>query len=1086
MDQLINTQAALQSEANCDALFDFKWIVELCPATPPFLPAFSLRQQMVTFALLRQLYWQIKFLALTCWLLMVSATAQELKFNRDVLPILSDNCFYCHGPDAGKREAGLRLDAREDAISYGAINIDKPSESMILERINATDKDIVMPPPEAHKVLSIEDKATLTRWLEEGAVYEPHWSYITPVRPTVPSVAGALTNNPIDAFVAAKLSESGLSMSEPAERATLVRRLSLDLIGLPPTPAELAAVVNDPSSDAITKWIDELLARPQYGQRMAIGWLDVVRYADTVGFHGDQNMNSWAYRDYVIDSINSNKPFDQFTIEQLAGDLLPNPTTEQLTATCFNRLNMMTREGGAQPKEYLAKYAADRVRTIGTAFLGSTFGCAECHDHKFDPISARDFYSMSAFFADIKQWGVYSDYVYTPNKDLEGFTNDYPFPPELEVPSNYLLDQLQDLQQLKSTVISQTTDLLQTDTNLQKQFVAWLDETQRYLRQFREAWQTINLVEASSKNVTVTADGLISLIDKAKTKDSKVISATFDAKNIAAIRIELIRQTATSDEIAAELSKLPFGRIKFKPTFIVRRIDGTSVAVKMEHAWASEFKNQYDSGSLVDGIQSGWQMPEQTISASIDSIWCPAAAIELAATDLLEIGFDGPLDADLRISVSPIATSSPMVGLFDSQLLETFAKTKDATPQLAAVEAFIASTNAVAEIRNQLQSIAQKIRDCHDGKTPVLVVERVDPPTVRILPRGNWQDDSGEIVKPALPHFLPNDGKANDKSSNARPVESELTRLDLARWLVSPENPLTSRVVMNRLWASLFGSGLSERLDDFGAQGAAPSHPNLLDWLAVEFRESGWDQKHMVRLMVSSRAYQQSSQRSKVAAELDADSRLLSHHLPRRLQAELIRDNVLSVAGLLNLTPGGPSSKPYQPAGYYAALQFPDRPYVAESDSLQYRRGVYTHWQRTFLHPMLANFGAPSREDCIAARVASNTPQQALTLLNDPSMVEAAKMFANRLLRSNSNNEARLQEGFQLIMARHPSDAETLSLLELLEQLKVIYQRDRDDAQRLLQIGNARCDKNLDVVELAAWTNICRVLINLHESITVY
>ena len=1023
--------------------------------------------------------------------------ADEVKFNRDVLPILSDNCFYCHGPDSKHRQADLRLDIRAAAVDYGAIDEQDLSASLLIERILSDDPDIVMPPPDAHKTITTAEREILKQWLLHGAVYEPHWSYIPPTRPSL-TKKNEDYSNPIDQLAADALAKHELTFTEPADPTTLVRRLCLDLTGIPPKPKQVADYVADPSPAATDELIETLLASPQFGERMANGWLDVVRYADTVGFHGDQLMHVWAYRDYVINAFNNNKPFDQFTIEQLAGDLLENPTAEQLTATCFNRLNMMTREGGAQPKEYLAKYAADRVRTVSMAFLGSTFGCAECHDHKFDPIATKDFYALSAYFADIKQWGVYTEYQYTPNKDLRYFTNEHPFPPEAMVPSQYLANKLESLKQQRQDALRNQASELQGSNADIESLKSWLSDSQDYIESHPSGWQNATPVALEQSQYTILDPAAVGSDARPTTDDYQPVqfgsevqaeSVTFDLPLglFASLKLALLpTEQAYGEKNSVELSfikKSSWGTHYCVPKFWLLKADGSKQQIDIQYATASYFRSRYHEGDEIDGIQSGWWLDNADFSKSIDSLWTLHTPIEVNQGDRLKLELPNNSVTQLAVQVSPLVASSPELNkLAVSKVQNVAPESNDLKNDLDIVDIFLRTRRSNSEVTNQLARLDSEIRNCRGGATPVLVVESAEPMITRVLARGNWQDDSGEIVEPQTPHFLP----ARESDGAMRQ-----TRLDLAKWLVSEQNPLTSRVIMNRFWHRFFGFGLSERLDDFGAQGAAPTNPELLDWLAVEFRESGWDMKHMVRLMVSSQAYQQSAIRSERAAELDPDGRLLSHHQPHRLEAESIRDNALAIAGLLNLTPGGPPSKPYQPAGYYSLIQFPTLVYHADNGSLQYRRGIYTHWQRTFLHPMLLNFGAPTREDCIAMRSTANTPQQALTLLNDPSIVEAAKVFAKRITDKTAIDTVVLSRAYELAVARKPSDRELQSMLKLLAQLRPIYSDAPTDARALLDIGETKFEKSLmsddaAVAELAAWTNVCRVILNLHETITVY
>jgi hypothetical protein len=1019
---------------------------------------------------------------------------EKVVYNRDIRPILSDNCFACHGPDKNKRQSGLRLDLRDEAVKSRALVPGKPEQSAVIARVFATDKDLLMPPMASHKSVSDEQKALLKRWIAQGAEYQPHWAYIAPIRPAVPKLSDPryLARNPVDAFIRQRLQEKRILPSAEADARTLIRRLYLDLTGIPPMPSEVEAYVGDKSPKAYEKVVDRLLASPHYGERMATPWLDVVRYADTVGFHGDQNQNAWAYRDYVIDSFNRNKRFDQFTTEQLAGDLLPNPTPEQRAATAFNRLNMVTREGGAQAKEYLAKYTADRVRTVSMTWLGSTFACAECHDHKYDPISAKDFYSLGAFFADVKQWGVYADYGYTPNPDLKGYNNDFPFPPEIKIESRYLQERIS-RDRTKLAEIAAASGAGLQDPAARAAFEDWRKVGSAFLTAHPDGWET------PKPEVEVSAAGSAKPGKKPKTPAPKPVA---DAK-LAAYRVEADGRVVMTDAVPAdvevqlkpEVRTLGALRLELLPaaehggsvfrtgmeagmvtvTARVQHADGKTQPVTFRHAGANLADPRYRNGAEVLGVQTGWKPSAAQKNSPHVSIWLPAMPLRLAVDDTLELTFPSLPAGCVRVSASPFAPEEA-----DSPALPDGlrAALEQPEPKGLALQQYLRGTGWNAEAFARAKDVEADLVACRKGRTPVLVTEAWQPVTMRVLPRGNWQDDSGPVVEPAVPHFLP----GYEPTAGKR-----LTRLDLAKWIVAPENPLTARVYVNRLWRQFFGNGLSGQVEDLGAQGEWPTHPELLDWLAVEFRDSGWDVKHMVRLLVTSATYRQSSSLRPELREADPNNRLLASQNPRRLEAEFVRDNALAIAGLLNGDLGGPPVKSYQPDGYYANIQFPDRPYAAEADDRQWRRGVYVHWQRTFLHPALINFDAPSREDCIAARNVANTPQQALTLLNDPEFVEASRAFAGSLFTAKATTDAaRLDLAFQRAVGRPAKAKERQSLLQFLEKIRAEYRQRPEDAAKLLKVGIAPVPQGVEPVELASWTMVCRVILNLQETITRY
>ena len=826
----------------------------------------------------------------SCFLTMGGASAAPVSFNRDIRPILSDNCFFCHGPDAGHRQADLRLDVRDDAVAAGAIVPGKPAESTLVSRINTTDVGELMPPPESHKKLDAKQKELLTQWIAQGAEYQKHWAYEKPVKAEVP--AGA---NGVDHLVRKRLADVGLAPSAEADRRTLIRRLSLDLLGLPPTPDEVAAFVGDTRPDAYVLLVDRLLASPHYGEQMAIGWLDVVRFADTIGYHSDNARNVWPYRDWVIRSFNANQPFDQFTIHQVAGDLVPDANQETRVGSAFNRLLLSTEEGGAQAKDYEARMLTDRVRAIGAAWLGQTTGCAQCHDHKFDPFTARDFYTLGAFFADIQE-----------------------------------------------PILGRREDGMIVGTPEEHKRLAELDAT---------------LAEAKKK-----FDAIVLQLDAAQQQwEADIVAYSVTLPELAADAKASDAEKNVAKQVAASLAKEPAKR------------DGN------------------DKNRLRD--------------------------------------------------------------YFRAKVAKLFQPERDGLAK------------AEKDRKEFYEPLAKCLVSVHSDK----------PRTVRLLPRGNWMDETGEVMKPAFPSYLPQP-KIEGREPN---------RLDLAQWLVSRDNPLTARVVMNRLWKQFFGIGLSKVLDDVGAQGEPPVNPELLDWLACEFMDSKWDMKHMVRTIVTSDAYKQTSLATPQLAAADPYNRELARQSTFRVDAECVRDAALSVSGLLVRTIGGPSVKPYQPEGYWENLNFPTRTYPNDTGEKQYRRGLYTWWQRSFLHPSMLAFDAPNREECCAERNRSNIPQQALVLLNDPSYVEAARSLAARILKECSgSSEERMAWAWRQVLQRLPRVEEMETVMPLLRKHVEQYKADPTAAEALLKTGLTAVPPDVDKSELAAWTHVSRVLLNLHETIT--
>ncbi len=1043
---------------------------------PFFVPIFSIsntrihdkkrlkvRMDLSSFLIFSAMQNNFSFLILI--LLFVTSSlcrGEKLSFNRDIRPILSDKCIGCHGPDAKHREAGLRLDLAEAAYaplteSQGhAIVPGKPEESHIILRIDSKDPDSIMPPPKAHKTISLAERDILVRWIREGAEYQPHWSYTPIRRPAVPSVKGKI-NNPIDAFILANLEKKNISPSPQATSTDLLRRLSLDLTGLPPSPADVAAFSNQKTE--YQNWVEKLLQSPQYGERMAVPWLDVVRFADTVGFHGDQNMRNFAYRDYVINSFNSDKPFDVFVKEQLAGDLLPNASEEQRIASALNRLNLMTREGGAQPKEYLAKYAADRVRAVGTAFLGQTTGCAECHDHKYDPITAKDFYSLGAFFADVKQWGVYSDYSYSPEPELAKFTNDYPFPPEIITQSSSLLARIA---RIEADVLA----LLEKHPVDPAVHVAWTAQMKTYLNANPDGWQVMAIAEAVSSKKTpviVNSDGSATATGAVVKDDAITFTVNAPTSTLGSLRLEAM----PDDRNNGFVGRSPGGHFSITP--IVEMVTGSGQVspIKISYAQADLSRPAgYSNGAekTID-FKAAWNSAPEKLEIPADltkrkqtAVLCFEKPLTLAEGAKLRIRVNSPDIGRIRISSSPVLNPVPGRPALSDALIQSMDSHH---------AAYHLCHTPVAQLPPAYLALLNEIRSCRAGWTRTLTTVAVPKEkklTSRILPRGNWQDESGEIVKPGVLGFLP-------KASF--PKDREATRIDLANWITAAENPLPARHYVNRLWKQFFGKGLSNVLDDLGGQGEAPSHPELLDWLASEFRESGWSTKHIVRLIVTSKTYQQAAAIRKDLQEIDPSNRLLAQQSARRLDAEFIRDHALSIAGILDTSyTGGPSSKPYQPAGYYTAIQFPDRDWVIDTGHSRMRRGLYTHWQRTFLHPMLANFDAPSREECSGDRIQANTPQQALTLLNDPVFQEASSALAQRVSKAGSI-QASITEAFTLALSRSPNDEEMKSLVNFYQKQLASFQSGENQAKNRSN-------------ELAALGQTCRVILNLHETITRY
>lgn len=985
---------------------------------------------------------------------------ERVEFNRDVRPILSDHCFQCHGPDHNKREADLRLDdgsALGNASERSGVVIPHdPEKSELFRRITAANPEERMPPAALGKSLSPRDVAIIKRWIEQGAEYQGHWSYIVPQRPAVPrSRFSHIARNEIDEFVFSKLETAGLSPSLEADRVTLCRRLFFDLTGLPPEPADVEAFVQDSQPDAYGRLVERLLESPHYGERMAVYWLDLVRYADTIGYHSDNPRDIAPYRDYVIRAFQDNLPFDRFTVEQLAGDLLPQPTLWQKVASGYNRLLQTTEEGGAQPKEYRAKYAADRVRNLAAVWLGATMMCAECHNHKYDPYTMRDFYSLAAFFADVQEADV-------------GRRE-----PGMPVPN---AEQELQLQQLDAQLAAAQQELEHTAAS-------WARENSRWEQELNSAtpWETptpSTLTVQGQSQLVVQPDGSVRAEGRAAGTETFLLTFSALEQPLTGVRLEALPDASLPAQGPGKATNGNFVLTEFK--VLVTNEEGSKQPLKLRRAVADFAQNGFPIEHAIDGKkETGWACLPQTGQPH-------EAVFELeqplvASSCTIQLEFQSPhAEHSLgRFRLSLTSQAHPADRWIPAAVLSAMT----VPPEQRSAEQIAVLTRFLRDVSPLLAETRQKIRTWQQQKDSLLanvprslVTTSGTPRTVRILARGNWMDESGEVVEPAIPAFL-----------GTLPVTGRRgNRLDLAQWLVSADNPLTARVMVNRMWKLFFGTGLSKTVEDLGSQGEWPTHPELLDWLAVEFRESGWNVKHMVRLMVLSYTYRQSSKLTREARAVDPFNRLLSAQNRFRLDAEFIRDNALAISGLLSRRVGGESVFPYQPPGYWDYLNFPKRTYVADQGEKQYRRGLYTHWQRSFLHPQLLIFDAPSREECVADRPRSNTPQQALVLLNDPTFVEAARVFATRIVsEGGSNDAARLEWAYRRAVSRAPQPQEASLLLELLHKHRAEYATDRPAAEALLNSsGQSPRPQEIDPVELAAWISVARVLLNLHETIT--
>ncbi|MBX3444585.1 MAG: PSD1 domain-containing protein [Planctomyces sp.] len=1009
------------------------------------------------------------------------AGRSQVEFNRDIRPLLSDRCFACHGPDKNTREADLRLDTedglRGEAGEGGAVTPGRPDDSELIRRIESDDPDERMPPPAFGKDLTPEERGLLRRWVEQGAEWQGHWAFQPIQRARPPEVSDAdWSRHPIDRFVLAAIEQEGLRPSQLADPRTLVRRLSFDLTGLPPAPDVVERFASDPSEAAYERLVDELLASPHYGERMAMWWLDLVRYADSVGYHGDQYVSVSPYRDYVIRAFNRNMPFDEFTIEQLAGDLLPEPTLEQRVASGYNRLGMMSAEGGVQPKEYLSKYIAERVRNVSGAWLGVTLGCCECHDHKFDPFTAKDFYQFEAFFADIQEQGLYG------GSDVTGRWGTM-----LPVPTAEQSRQQRELNEQMAAVQA----LLETPTEaLAREQVAWESGLREWAVLRPEA-----LESSGGATLTLLEDGSILASGDSPATDTYTLVVSAPSAAATALRLEALPDDSLPQKGPGRAGNGNFVLSELEVDWLPadggepQRIALENATATYEQTGAAD-ANPYKKWAVAAAIDGDAQGPTWGW-AVMEQVGRPNSAIfEIAAGTPLEPGqlrivlkqnLDNPQHTLGRFRLSTTSAAKPVrAGDLPPADIEAIlrvageARTEAQRNQLAAHYRSIAPS--LLPQRQELARLEARKKALDAAITLTVVTERTEPRMIRVLKRGNWMDETGDVVEPAIPEWL---------GADPVPGDRRLTRLDLAQWIVSPRNPLTARATVNRLWKLLFGAGLSPKLDDLGAQGEWPSHPELLDALAAEFMDSGWDFKRLMKRIVMSRAYRQSSLAAAEQSEADPYNRWLSRQGRWRLEAEMVRDNALQVSGLMAPMVGGKSVHPYQPRGYWSYLNFPMREWQNGQGNELYRRGVYTHWQRQYLHPALLAFDAPGREECTADRPRSNTPLQALVLLNDPSYVEAARAFAQRALElGGDSDDARLAWLIREALAREPRPEETAVLLDLLNRHRQEYGGDSAAVDALLKIGDLPVPAALHRADLAAWISVTRAILNLHETIT--
>lgn len=1012
-------------------------------------------------------------------------TNRPVSFNRDIRPILSDTCFPCHGFDANKRKAGLRLDTFEGATAEiqgrHAIQPENPAGSELWNRITAADPKKIMPPPESAKTLKPDQVALLRQWIEEGARYQKHWAFEPPVRPAAPPVSEVeWPRNDLDRFILAGLEAKHLKPSKPASKQTLIRRVTLDLTGLPPTVAEVDSFLADTATNAYERVVDRLLQSPQYGEQMARVWLDVARYGDTHGLHLDNERSMWPYRDWVVEAFNNNLPYDQFTIWQLAGDLLPDPTREQLVASGYNRCNVSTSEGGAIDEEFQARYAIDRVEATSTAWMGLTMGCAVCHDHKLDPITQKEFYQVFSIFNNIDE------------KAMDG--NALLPPPMLKLPTPEQKKKLSDLddriagleKELKAKVAQIQYVDPATQTNLPK------PETREVVLVEDDFPSKADIKHAGEdeRSVWITkAEGPVYSGEKALLRSGKGLNQVFYESGPEALTVN------AGDKFFAHVFIDP----KSAPKSIMLQFHTDDWNHRAN--WGDPDAIPYGAKGTAEKTQIG-ALPEAGKWVRLEF---EASAVGLKPgmriTGVAWTQFDGTVYWDKLGRITTLdPANDPSLSLLAWTKSEREAGDKSSAPaeikellkkdfgkledgeRTKLREHFLSAVysdpqSGIPALRDQLSSTRQA-REALDKEIPATMVskelEKRRPAWVLI--RGQY-DKHGEEVGPGVPAILP-----------PLPSGAATNRLTFARWLVDSKHPLTARVNVNRYWQQFFGTGIVKTAEDFGSKGEWPSNPELLDWLATEFLRTGWDVKALVKLIVTSSTYCQDSAVRPELRQIDPENRLLGRGPRYRLDAEVLRDEALFVSGLLNPKMGGRGVRPYQPPGIWEAVGYTTSntaKYEQDKGDALYRRSLYIFWKRTAPPPSMTAFDAPSREQCRARRERTNTPLQALVTMNDPQYFETARQLGYRMLHEGGASEAdRIRFGFRLATSRLPMDKETTVLVESLKTQLAHFAGDPENARKAIAVGNSPVPSDVAPADLAAYTMVANLLLNLDEVVT--
>lgn len=1040
-----------------------------------------------------------------CWLVGICLLASQDALGQDtasgpdfasqIKPILANHCWSCHGPDEQSRKADLRLDRRDDAIAAKSISPGKASESLLAERIDSTDPDSVMPPPETKKPLTLEQRQLLKDWINSGAKYSQHWSFAPPDKT---SLANNGLANPvwqrIDQHVALKLRAHGLNPTDPANPETLLRRVSLDLTGLPPTLEELDAFLNDSSENAFEKVVDRLLQSDAYAERMASQWLDLSRYADTNGYNNDEDRQMWPWRDWVINAYRQNMPYDQFLTEQLAGDLLPNANLQQQVATGFLRNQGHNTEGGIIQEEYRVEYVADRVHTVATVFLGLSMQCARCHDHKIDPITQAEYYRFFSLVNNLEEkQASYSNFV-----GAEPFVR-VPTAEQIESKKQLItqLDQFKSQLQTKEQHIEQTWATW-VKANSDQVIEATLGTTQKDYVDFEE-----NNVSATQQ-IWEKPDQLIYVAGKQGTAvsidDGKHLTSTqlgkFQSDRPFSISLWVNVPSLGSMAILSRMDEamnfrgydmlLVNGKIEVHlvdtwPSNAIKISSQQTIAPNQWHHLTLTYdgsKKAAGANLYIDGKPVKFDIPNNNLTGSLET--------------------DKPFHLGLREKSLPFTGSIDELRIFDGVLsavdIERLAQVQVPEPNLTWVRKTWGELNEDqrnlakswtrekidpehGQLQSQAVALEKKIASVDQAAPAVMVMREMNPPRETfILKRGQY-DQPTTKVEPGIPESLRVDG-----------IDQPINRLQLAKWLTHPKNPLTARVAVNRLWEQCFGVGIVRTSEDFGGSGEYPSDPELLDMLAMEFIESQWDVRAMLKQIVLSKTYRQASRMTPELKLKDPENRYFARGPRHRLSAETIRDNALAISGLLVRKVGGPSVKPYQPAGLWEDVTVERRgKYVADTGEGLFRRGMYTFWKRTCPPPAMVSFDAPNREVCVARRSRTNTPLQALVLLNDPTYIEAARVFASDVLKSGGNDQlARLNYAYRKALARDIRPEEVPAMQELLELARSDFAEDANRVDAYLSVGTVGISGETPKLELAIWTVACSAILNLDETITKY